>query len=643
MNRRSIRDVVVTYVVAATLWIALSDTFAHWLLGEHADMYLVDLAKGVLFVIVTAGVLCVMLQRIERRQADLAKENDQQRRLAQMVFRSTAEGIAVTDANANIVEVNPAFEAITGYTRDEVIGHNPSVLQSGRQDREFYAGMWQALLATGQWRGEVWNRRKSGEIYPEWLTISAVKNGTGATSHYVGVFSDISSVKQAQEQIEFLAHHDALTRLPNRALLLERLQHGLTHARRHGQRLAVMLLDLDRFKNVNDSLGHTVGDELLQEIARRISAQIRADDTLARLGGDELGLLLEDERSITGIEAVARKLLGVLAAPVVIAEHALTVTASIGISVFPGDGEDAGTLLKNADGAMYEAKKKGRNGYAFFAPELAAGALERLVMESALRAAVARNELVLYYQPQVELASGRVVGVEALVRWCHPELGLVPPAQFVPLAEEIGVIGEIGLWVLDEACAQMARWQAQGLAVPRVAVNLSAQQLRNDALVDAVAAALRRHGLQAQQLELELTESMIMEQPELARRVLEGLRMLGVQVAVDDFGTGYSSLAYLKLLELDRLKIDQSFVRDIGTDPNDEAITRAVIALANSLGLETVAEGVEHDSQVDFLRAEGCDAAQGYHFGRPLPAEEVVAVLSSSGPVHGQEGKPDAA
>ncbi|HRP96014.1 MAG TPA: EAL domain-containing protein [Rhodocyclaceae bacterium] len=643
MNRRSIRDVVVIYVVVATLWIVVSDSVLHRLFGAYAEPYAVDLVKEILFVAVTAWVLCVGLQRMERRQADRDHENDQQRRLAQMVFRSTSEGITVTDTAGTIVEVNPAFEAITGYTRDEVLGRNPRMLQSGRQDREFYAGMWQALLKAGQWRGEVWNRRKSGEIYPEWLTISAVRNGTGKISHYVGVFSDVSSVKEAQAQIEFLAHHDALTRLPNRALLLERLQHGLTHARRHGQRLAVMLLDLDRFKNVNDSLGHPVGDELLQEIGRRISAQIRADDTLARLGGDEFVLLLEDEASIAGIEAVARKLLGVLAKPVVVGKHALTITASIGISVYPEDGDDADTLLRNADGAMYEAKKQGRNGYAFFAPELAAGALERLVMESALRTAVARNELVLHYQPQVDLESGRLVGVEALVRWPHPELGLVSPGQFVPLAEEIGLIADIGLWVLDEACAQMVRWRSQGVDVPRVAINLSAQQLRNDALVEAVAGALQRHALRAEQLELELTESMIMEHPEYAKRVLEGLRRLGVQVAVDDFGTGYSSLAYLKLLELDRLKIDQSFVRDIGTDPNDEAITRAVIALANSLGLETVAEGVEHLSQVEFLRAEGCDAAQGYHFGRPLPADELTACLRAPAEAPTARGASDAA
>ncbi len=557
---------------------------------------------------------------------------DEERRLAQMVFASTSEGITVTDASGKIVEVNPAFERITGFSRADAIGRSPRILQSGRHDAAFYRAMWETLLETGQWRGEVWNRRRSGELYPEWLTISAVRDAAGRATHYVGVFSDITTVKEAQEQIEFLAHHDALTRLPNRTLLRERLAHCITRARRHQQQLAVLLLDLDRFKNVNDTLGHPVGDELIVEVAQRITALVRADDTLARLGGDEFALLVEDEASVMAIEAVARKLVDVFAVPVRVADHALTVTASIGISVYPGDGEDADTLLKNADSAMYQAKHSGRNGFRFFAPELTRGALERLMMETALRAAVSRDELVLHYQPQVALGSAELVGVEALVRWQHPDQGLLQPADFIPLAEEIGVIDEIGRWVLCEACRQMARWRERGVAVPRVAVNLSAKQIDSGTLVTAVADTLDAFGLDPGQLELELTESMIMAQPEEARNVLEGLRGLGVQIAIDDFGTGYSSLAYLKLLKIDRLKIDRSFIREIGRDPNDEAITRAVIALAGSLELQTVAEGIEEVAQVEFLSREGCQVGQGYHFSRPLPADGIAALLAERPP-----------
>lgn len=596
---------------------------------RHRDgRYVPVLARA--FVSRDADGQAVRLSGTNRDLTDRMKVAEE-RRLAQMVFASTGEGITVTDVAGRILEVNPAFERITGFSRAEIVGKNPRVLQSGRHDKAFYRGMWETLKSTGQWRGEIWNRRSNGEVYPEWLTVSAVRNVAGRTTHYVGVFSDITTVKEAQEQLEFLAHHDALTRLPNRTLLRERLTHGITRARRHSQQLAVLLLDLDRFKNVNDTLGHPVGDDLLIEVANRIGSRIRADDTLARLGGDEFALLLEDETGPAAVEAVARKLTGAFALPVQVADHALTVTASIGISLYPADGEDADTLLKNADSAMYKAKQQGRNGFRFFAPELTRGALERLVMETALRKAVSHDQLVLHYQPQVALDSGALVGVEALVRWEHPDFGLMQPGDFIPLAEEIGVIDEIGMWVLHEACRQMALWRDGGVAVPRVAVNLSVKQIDGDRLVSAVADALASAGLTAGQLELEVTESMIMEQPDEARKALAGLRGLGVQIAIDDFGTGYSSLAYLKLLQIDRLKIDRSFVKEIGRDPNDEAITRAVIALADSLGLETVAEGIEEVGQIAFLRREGCDVGQGFYFSRPVPAEALSRLIFGGG------------
>ncbi|PKO60030.1 MAG: sensor domain-containing diguanylate cyclase [Betaproteobacteria bacterium HGW-Betaproteobacteria-13] len=555
----------------------------------------------------------------DRRRAD------EELRLADRVFNSTVEGVLVTDAKGCILTVNPAFETITGYRKDEVVGGNPRILKSGRHESEFYRDIWRSVNATGQWRGELWNRRKSGEIYPQWLTISVVRDSDELITHYVAVFSDISTLKVAQEKIDFLAYHDSLTRLPNRILLRDRLEHALMRARRDDGGLALLFFDLDRFKSVNDTLGHTVGDELLIDVGSRISRLIRSSDTLARLGGDEFVLLMEDETDVRQVTTVARKMLDIFSSPRTVGGHALTVTASIGIARYPDDGEDADTLLKHADLAMYEAKSQGRNTYQFFSQDLTSGALERLVMENALRGAVVRKELVLHYQPQIDFTGGGLAGVEALVRWQHPELGLVSPGRFIPLAEEMGIIGEIGEWVLNEACRQMVAWDTEGFEVPLIAVNLSARQIDRDQIVQITDSALRRSGLAADRLELEVTESMIMREPERALGVLEGLRALGVALAIDDFGTGYSSLAYLRRLPLNRLKVDQSFVNDIGCDANGEAIIRAVIALARNLGLRTVAEGVETQSQSEFLRTEGCDIGQGYLYDRPLPAASLRA------------------
>ncbi len=568
--------------------------------------------------------------RLSGTDADLTgrKRAAEERRLAQMVFASTDEGIMVTDAKGAIVEVNPAFEVITGYTREEVVGANSRMLRSVTHDEAFFQAMLHALESSGQWRGELWCRRRSGETCPLWLSVSAVRDpGDGRVTHYVCVFSDISTSKAAQQQIEFLAHHDALTGLPNRTLFRERLEHALIRAQRHRSRLAVMFLDLDRFKSVNDALGHPVGDTLLREIADRLNQVVRAEDTLARLGGDEFVLLVEDDPTVGNVTAVARKLIGALGEPMTVAGQELRVSVSIGASLYPQHGGDGDTLLKNADQAMYQAKKQGRNRFQLFTPQLSGGALERLVMENALRAAVGRSELLLHLQPQVALGGNRLAGVEALVRWHHPKLGLVLPARFIPLAEEIGVIGEIGQWVLFEACRQMARWRAEGIPIPSIAVNLSARQIDGAGLLGVVSAALEANGVPPAQLELEITESMLVERPEEARRVLAELRRLGVRTAVDDFGVGYSSLAYLKRLPLDRLKIDRSFVQDIGHDRGDEAIARAVIGLAVNLGLETVAEGVEHAAQAEFLQREGCGIGQGFHFGRPVPPDELVARL----------------
>ncbi|MBT3093981.1 MAG: EAL domain-containing protein [Candidatus Thiodiazotropha endolucinida] len=546
-------------------------------------------------------------------------------RLADRAFQNTAEGITVTDASGNIVSTNPAFEAITGYSHEEVLGLNPRVLKSGHHPDSFYKEMWDTLLLTGHWRGEIWNRRKNGDAYPEWLTISAVKDGNDETTHYVGVFTDISQIKEAQDQINFLAHHDALTRLPNRALFRERFDHALMHARRENASIALLFLDLDRFKTVNDTLGHPVGDQVLLEVSKRMNQIIRASDTLARLGGDEFVLLLEEQTDAQHAAVVARKLIDLFSRPMIIGEHELVVTTSIGITLYPNDGDDPDKLIRHADRAMYEAKQQGRNTYRFFTQALTEGALERLMMENDLRRAVARNELILHYQPIVNLETRQLQGIEALVRWQHPEQGLIAPGLFIELAEEIGIIGEIGQWVLRAACSQLARWDRDGFKVPRISVNLSVQQIDREGLITMVSEELNSSGLSPERLELEVTESMLIRNPELSRTVLSELRTLGVKFAIDDFGTGYSSLAYLKLLPLDHLKIDQSFVRDIGKDANDEAIVRAIIGMSKSLGLESVAEGVEEAHQARFLQQAGSDLAQGYLYSRPLPADEIFS------------------
>ena len=555
-----------------------------------------------------------------RKDHEAAQE---QLRLAERAFQNTAEGITVTDSDGKILSVNPAFEQITGYSRDETLGQNPRILKSGHHDEAFYKGMWHTLVEVGHWRGEIWNRRKNGDVYPEWLTISAVKDAEGETTHYVGVFTDISHIKEAQNQINFLAHHDALTQLPNRALFHERFSHALMHAKREEVSLALLFIDLDRFKTVNDTLGHPVGDQVLLEVSRRMSQVIRASDTLARLSGDEFVLLLEEETSAQHVGVVANKLMQLFSQAMHIGEHELVVTASIGICLYPNDGDDPDVLIRHADRAMYEAKQQGRNTYRFFTKALSEGAFERLMMENHLRHALKRGELTLHYQPQVDLETLQLQGVEALVRWQHPEQGMIPPGLFIPLAEEIGIIGDIGAWVLHTACQQISAWDREGFIVPRIAVNLSVQQINREGLIQLVTDELGNSDLLPERLELEVTESMLMRDPDLSRAILSELKGLGVKFAIDDFGTGYSSLAYLKLLPLDRLKIDQSFVQDIGRDDNDEAIVKAIIALSENLGLEAVAEGVEEEGQAQFLKSEGGRSAQGYLFSRPLPADQL--------------------
>ena len=493
--------------------------------------------------------------------------------------------------------------------------------------------MWHALVTDGHWQGEIWNRRKQGEIYPEWLGITAVYDSQGQLTHYVGIFSDLSERKATADQIEFLAHHDPLTALPNRFLLHDRLEQALAQAERQRSTVALLVLDLDRFKLVNDSLGHELGDQLLQRVAVRLHQRVRDTDTVSRQGSDEFLILLPGT-DLDGADRVASNLLKYLEnQPFQIADHTLSVTASIGISLYPVHGPNGDTLLKHAGTALNYAKNSGGNTHRFFAAAMNVNTLERLRMETSLRLALERGEFLLHYQPQVALASGLIVGAEALLRWRHPEWGLVPPGQFIPVAEDSGLIVPIGAWVLREACRQTRAWQRAGLARITVAVNLSALQFKRSDLLATVTQALTESGLAPDCLELELTESILIQDVDSALKVVRELRTMGLKLSIDDFGTGYSSLSYLQKLAVHKLKIDQSFVRGLVDDDGDSAaIVRAVIQLAHNLKLRTVAEGVETDLQLGFLRNHGCDEVQGYYLGHPLPAEAFARLLGQPGP-----------
>ena len=570
---------------------------------------------------VFTGVLSMVQDVTERRQAE------EQIRLAGEVFDNAGEAVLVSDAAARILSVNPAFTTTTGYTAEEVVGKNPSLLASGQHDRSFYQNLWASLVETGRWQGEIWNRRKNGEAYPEWLSITAVRDTQGQPSHYIGIFTDISERKAADERVRFLAQHDALTQLPNRALFLDRLEHAIAGAVRHGTRVALLFLDLDRFKNINDSLGHQVGDRLLQAVARRLKSSLREVDTVARLGGDEFLILLPDLRSAQAAATVADKLLAVMARPFRVEEQELTVSPSIGISLYPHDGRDVPTLLKNADAAMYHAKNRGRNNYQFYRDDMNARTLELLALENSLRRALEHQEFRVHYQPQVDIASGRMVGVEALIRWPNPEGGMISPGQFIPVAEDCGLIVPIGDWVLREACAQARRWQEMGLPAIPVAVNLSAVQFRQDGLPERIRAILEETGLAPEYLELEITESALMHEVETTVAMVQALRDMGLRLSIDDFGTGYSSLSYLIRFPIHKLKVDLSFVRRMVDNPDAAAIIKAIIGMAKSLRLKVIAEGVENARQLALLRAHGCDEIQGYYFSPPAPAEDVARML----------------
>ena len=552
-------------------------------------------------------------------------------RLLANVFQHNGEAIMITDQRNRIVEINDRFVQLTGYTLGECQGREPRMLADSLTCARTLRAIRRSVRDEGRWQGEVWGRHKLGHVTPTWLTVAVMRDARTRVSHHIISFSDMTVLKQAEERMLHMANHDALTRLPNRASLQSRLEQAVASARRAGRELAVLFIDLDRFKNINDTLGHAAGDELLVTVAQRLKAIVRDSDAVARLGGDEFVVVLTDLASPGALSAavVARKIVEELGRSYQVLGHVVHSTPSIGIAVFPDDGVDGALLMKNADAAMYHAKSAGRNNFQFFAQPMNDAAVERLALENGLRQAVVREEFELHYQPQIDLASNEIVGVEALARWRHPELGLVPPLKFIALAEETGLIVPIGEWVLDEALRQLAEWRGRGMTRLTVSVNISAYQLGVAEFVRTVVGKLAAHGLPASALTLEITESVAMQRPEQTVVLLQQLRKLGVGLAIDDFGTGYSSLSYLKQLPLNCLKLDRSFVNDIEHDANDAAICAATISLAHNLGLEVVAEGVETAAQLDFLRTLGCDGVQGYLFSRPLPAQQCGAFIES--------------
>ncbi|MBC9000285.1 EAL domain-containing protein [Pseudomonas sp. N40(2020)] len=617
------------YLVLAAVWLQGTGYLLNSFFDNSVDLARWQLINGYVFAAFSAGLiflararLCEFLgigARLRERHADRERL-----RQAAAVFDCTREGVLVTDRRGLIVHVNRAFIEITGYQRDEVLGQQPSLFMSGHHPPGFYQAMFATLESQGEWSGEIWNRRKSGEIYPQWQTIRVIHDDQKSqVSHYVAVFSDISAIKHSEHELKHLAHHDPLTDLPNRLLFGDRAEQALASAQTHKRGCALLLLDLDHFKMINDSLGHNVGDRLLKAVAARLQVLFGTGITLARLGGDEFAVLAESCPQPGQAAALGQRILDALKESFCIDGHELFINASIGISLFPSDALSADQLLRNADAALFKAKGSGRNGYALYTEELTAHAQQRVEIAFELRRALEQQELRVFYQPVHDLNTGRLIGVEALVRWQHPQRGLVSPAEFIPIAERTGLIAEIDAWVMQQACRQMCQWQQAGVVLAFVAVNVSSRLFARRELYQQVAQVLRDTGLDPAYLELEVTESAVMDDPEVALEQMHRLRELGIRLAIDDFGTGYSSLLRLKRLPVQKLKIDQGFVAGLPWDEDDAAIVRVIIALAKSMGMQVHAEGIEQAEQAAFLLGQECDLGQGYWFGRPVSAKEI--------------------
>ncbi|MBT3724268.1 MAG: EAL domain-containing protein [Gammaproteobacteria bacterium] len=556
------------------------------------------------------------------------KKTELELQRAAQVIETMPDGVMILDVKEQVVSINPTFTPSTGYNINQLIGSKSGLLKSGRHDDAFFDQMRIQLKSEGHWQGEIWNRRASGEIYPEWLNATTILDSHGQVKYYVCIYSDLSSQEHIRRHLHHLAYYDVLTGLPNRELFKDRLLNNISIARREQKKTALMFIDLDRFKTINDSLGHTVGDQLLQKVSERFKHCLRESDTVARLGGDEFTVIIAPFDNEKFAANVAAKIIEALISPIEISENQLYVTASIGIGIYPIDSENPETLLRNADAAMYHAKSKGRNNYQFYSSEMTALAIEHFNLEADLRVACTTDQFQLFYQPLVELPSNTIIGAEALIRWVHPDRGLIGPDKFIKVAEETGMIVDIDKWVMNEACRQFVEWQSRGYSLKRIAVNISGFEIEHGGLVTSTQLALSASGIAPHQLELEISEGFIVHRDGLGIETLNGLNKLGVGLAIDDFGTGYSSLSSLRKLPVSRLKIDKSFVDHIVDEDDDAAIARAVLALGKSLSLIVIAEGIETEMQNQILISEGCAEGQGYLFGKPVPAAEFEALLS---------------
>lgn len=558
------------------------------------------------------------------------KKSEEELKLASIVYEASIEGIIVTGPDGIIQSVNPAFTTITGYLPEEAIGQNPRILKSNRHDDSFYHNLWDCIQKTGKWRGEIWNRRKNNETYPQLLSISAIKDEDGNVKHYVGIFNDIIELKQKESEIQFRAYHDPLTALPNRDLFNDRLKVEISRAARNNQKIGVMFLDLDNFKYINDSLGHVMGDYLLQQVARRLLKCIRDIDTVARIGGDEFTILLPQVTGPKELVIVTQRILDIFKEPFWLQGHELFSATSIGISIYPSDGKDNIELLKNADLAMYHAKDQGKNNYAFFSSAMNTQVKKRLKMENQMRQALKKEQFLIHFQPLVDLNSGQMVGVESLVRWDHPTQGILSPHDFIPLAEENGIIIKLGQWVLEKSCLETLEWRRQGIKSIYTSINISTQQFFRRDFLDTVTHILEKTGLNTSYLSFQLSESGMTKNQDEIIRVMNALREFGIKLAIDDFGIGYSSLQFLKRFPVEILKIDRSFIQELSSDPDNRAIIRSIISLAKNLGFKVLGEGVETKEQLDFLIENGCDLMQGFYFSPPVPADTIGRMINDN-------------
>jgi len=557
------------------------------------------------------------------------KKTEERLRLSQKIFEDTAKAILITDTNNIIIDANNAFCTTTGYQHDELIGKTPRILKSGWHDEQFYKNLWKSLIEFGYWKGEIWDKKKNGDIFPTWSTISVVKDHLGQAVNYVAILSDITEIKQSEKRLEYLAHYDQLTKLPNRMLFNDRLNVAIARAERHKDRLAIMYIDLDGFKQVNDTLGHTAGDELLKNVADRLKICVREEDTIARLGGDEFAIIINELHNIDFLHILAKRITKELSISLNYEGREIRVTGSIGVATYPSNGTDEETLLRHADQAMYYAKQLGRNTYQFFDPAIKADIIHRIHLGSDLRSAIKNNEFFMQFQPKYDLIKNKVVGVEALVRWQHPERGLILPLDFIPFAEDSDLIIPIGRKIIDIVCRHAQVWRAKGYKKLPIAINISARQFRYDSFVDYIRNVLRETNIPAEMLELEVTESLLMNDIENTISMLHELKTMGFKISIDDFGTGYSSLSYLKRLPVDTLKIDRSFVMDVSANKDDKEIISTILSMAENLNLHVIAEGVENIDQLNFLSKNYCREIQGNLISKPVSFKELLATIQS--------------